>query len=174
MFVLNNKYRDFQKEVFEKYSQLIFSHVFKKVGKRNDALDIVQNVFIHLWKYRKKLKNSSADGIIFRTCRQEIYHFYKEIKSGILGESVSIEELQVEICDYSEQELEIQLEKERRLEAVYETLDLVPEKRKQIFLLSKIEGRTRDEIAAEMNMSKSAIGNQIDKVMQFLISKLRK
>jgi len=173
MFVLK-KYRDFQKEVFEKYSQLIFSHVFKKVGKRNDALDIVQNVFIHLWKYRKQLKKNVADAIIFRTCRQEIYHFYKEYHSGVLGASVSLEELQVEICDYSEEELELLLEKERRLEAIYSTLDLVPEKRKQIFLLSKIEGRTREEIASEMNMSKSAIGNQIDKAMQFLISKLRR
>lgn len=172
MFVLNNKYRDFQKEVFEKYSQLIFSHVFKKVGKRNDALDIVQNVFIHLWKYRKQLKKSTRDAIIFRTCRQEIYHFYKEFRSGVLGESISLEELQVEICDYSEEELELVLEKERRLEAVYQTLDLVPEKRKRIFLMNKIEGRTMKEIGLEMKMSPSAIGNQIEKTFRFLREKL--
>lgn len=171
MFVLN-KYKDFQKEVFEKYSSMIFSHVFKKVGKRNDALDIVQNVFVHLWKYRKQLKKAVAEAIIFRTCRQEIYHFYKEYCSGVLSESVSLDQLSYEISDCSEEELELLLEKERRLEAIYHTLDLVPEKRKHIFLMNKIEGRTRKEIAVEMKMSPSAIGNQIDKTFRFLREKL--
>ncbi|MGN7706888.1 sigma-70 family RNA polymerase sigma factor [Chryseobacterium sp. 22543] len=171
MFGQNKEYKDFFKEVFEKYSQFIFSHVIRKVGKRNDALDITQNVFVHLWKYRKKLKSVNAEAIIFKACSQEIYQFYKDKPSKM---EIPIENLNIEIEDHSEEELEEKIEKERLLESIYDTLELVPVRRKQIFLLSKIEGRTREEIAGEMNMSKSAIGNQIDKTMRFLIGKLRR
>lgn len=171
MFGQNKEYKDFFKEVFEKYSQFIFSHIIRKVGKRNDALDITQNVFVHLWKYRKKLKNVNAESIIFKACRQEIYQFYKDQPSKM---EIPIDTLNIQIVDRADEELESKIEKERLLESIYDTLELVPVRRKQIFLLSKIEGRTREEIAGEMNMSKSAIGNQIDKTMRFLIGKLRR
>lgn len=171
MFGQNKEYKDFFKEVFEKYSQFIFSHIIHKVGKRNDALDIAQNVFVHLWKYRKELKNKNPEAIIFKACRQEIYQFYKN-QTGII--EIPIDTLNIQIADHSEEEREQQIENERLLASIYDTLELVPVRRKQIFLLSKIEGKTREQIATEMNMSKSAIGNQIDKTMRFLIGMLRK
>ncbi|EJL74412.1 RNA polymerase sigma factor [Chryseobacterium populi] len=172
MFGLNQQYEDFYKEVFEKYSQFIFSHIISKVGKRVDALDIAQNVFVHLWQYRKDLKFKNVEAILLKSCRQEIFKFYKDqIGKGI---SVSIDGLGIEIEDHSELDLEEKLEKERKLNAIYEALNLIPIERKKIFLLNKIEGKTRKEIAMELNMSKSAIGNQIDKTMQFLIGKLRR
>lgn len=172
MFGHSKAYENFYKEVFEKYSQFIFSYIISKVGKRIDALDIAQNVFIHLWKYGKNLKSKNTDAILYKSCKQEIFKFYKSQRNQ--AETISIDALNIQVMDESEQELENKLEKERMLEAIYNTLDLVPIRRKRIFLLSKIEGKSREEIADEMNMSKSAIGNQIDKAMRFLISKLRR
>jgi RNA polymerase sigma factor (sigma-70 family) len=169
MWSQSQSYTDFYREVFEKYSQSIFSYVMSKVGRKIDALDIGQNVFIHLWKYRKDLKSGNAESIIFKSCRQEIFKFYKHLKEK--EQSVSIDQLNIQIADQSEQELEEKMEKERRLNEIYEALNLIPVQRKEIFLLNKIEGKTRKEIAMEMNLSKSAIGNQIDKVMRFLKNK---
>lgn len=171
MWSQSQPYSDFYKEVFEKYSQSIFSYILNKVGKKMDALDIGQNVFIHLWKYRKKLRSGNAESIIFKSCKQEIFKFYKHLKNR--GESVSLDTLEIQIADYSEQELEEKMEKERMLNEIYEALNVIPAQRKQIFLLNKIEGKTRKEIAMEMNVSKSAVGNQIDKVMHYLKNKFR-
>jgi RNA polymerase sigma-70 factor (ECF subfamily) len=169
MFDKKQQYQDFYKEVFEKHSQFIFSHILSKVGKRNDALDIAQDVMVHLWKYRKDLKADNTEAILYKSCQQEIFHFYKNQKNK--GESVSMDALEIQIMDHSQEELEEKMEKERLLDSLYETLNLVPARRKEIFLLNKIEGKTREEIAVEMNMSKSAIGNQIDKTMRFLKNK---
>lgn len=172
MFGQGQEYKDFYKEVFEKYSQFIFSYVISKVGKRIDALDIAQNVFVHLWTYRKDLKFKNTEAILFKSCKQEIFKFYKNQKTK--ETSISIDALDIQIMDYSETELEEKMEKERLLDTIYDTLELVPIRSKEIFLLNKIEGKTREEIAVEMNMSKSAIGNKIDKTMRFLIGKLRR
>lgn len=172
MFDQSQEYKDFYKEVFEKHSQFIFSYVLGKVGKRSDALDITQNVFIHLWQYRKDLKSNNTEAILYKSCKQEIFQFYKAHKDK--AETISMDAVEIQIMDHSQEQIEEKMEKERLLDSLYDTLSLVPAHRKEIFLLNKIEGKTREEIAVEMNMSKSAIGNQIDKTMRFLISKLRR
>lgn len=55
-----------------------------------------------------------------------------------------------------------------KLEKIQSLLDKVPEKRRKIFNLHKFEDRSYKEIAAEMDMSPSAVANQISKTLQYL------
>ncbi|WP_089791639.1 RNA polymerase sigma factor [Chryseobacterium wanjuense] len=175
MFSFRKTYDNFFKEVFERYSQMIFSYILEKVGDRVDALDIAQEVFVHLWKYRKSIKQDGKDrGLIIKACRQEIYKFYKSGYQQMRTQTISLENTESTLIDCSVEELEYKIEKEERLEQLYAALELIPARRKEIFLKNKLEGKTRKEIAVEMKMSGSAIGNQIDKAMQFLIGKLRR
>ncbi len=173
MLSFRKTYQTFEKEVFERYSQLIFSYILEKVGDRVDALDIAQEVFVHLWKYKKSIKGNTTDkGVIIKTCRQEMYRFYKSGNRQMLAQAVSLETAEPYLIDDSQQELENKLEKERMLEKLHAALEMIPARRKEIFLKNKLEGKTRKELALEMNMSGSAIGNQIDKAIQFLRSTL--
>lgn len=175
MFSFRKAYNDFFKEVFEYYNQLIFSYILKKVGDRIDALDIAQEVLIHLWKYMKCIgRNEKNQGIIIKACRQEIYRFYKSGYKQMQMHTVSLESMESHLIDDSHEELERKMETEQLLEQLYEALELIPARRREIFLKNKLEGKTRKEIAAEMKMSSSAIGNQIDKAMQFLKDTLSK
>jgi RNA polymerase sigma-70 factor (ECF subfamily) len=55
-----------------------------------------------------------------------------------------------------------------KLEQIQLLLNKIPEKRRKIFNLHKFEDLSYKEIAIEMNMSPSAVANQISKTLQFL------
>ena len=158
---------DFFKAVLEKYNKAVFSFVAYRVRNREDVLNVMQNVFIHLWKYRNDL-DSRTESIIFKTCTQEIFKHYKKEHPN----TVSIEDLEIQLVDNSEEELNLLLERERLFDSLFAVLNLVPDRRRQIFMMNKLEGKTEKEIAIEMDLSKSAVRNQISKTILFLKKKL--
>lgn len=164
----NNTVEAFYLKMLEDFADIIFSRVLHKTSNRDHSLEITQNVFVHLWIYRKKLNDSNKESIIFKTCNQEIYKYYKENNTY----STSIEEFTHSLIDESDEELAQKMDKERMLDEIYVLLNQVPERRKEIFMMNKIDGKTSREIAEEMNVSKSAIDNQISKTMLYLKKKL--
>ncbi|MDQ1096913.1 MULTISPECIES: RNA polymerase sigma factor [Chryseobacterium] len=157
-------------EIFQIYNQLIFSLILRKVRERNHAIEITQEVFIHLWSYRKNLIPEKIEAIINKTCRQAISKFYKRLPGQ--GTTFYIEELNLYLPDESEEALEQKLKREFQLDQLHAAIETLPYKRKMILLANKIEGKTQKQIASEMNISRSAVENQIHKAIQFLKSKL--
>lgn len=160
----------FYLKMLEDFADIIFVRVMQKVRKRDHALEITQNVFVHLWIYRKKINDINKLSIIFKTCKQEIYKFCKKNNTT----DVSIDEIKHSFIDHSDEELERKMNQEHMLEEVFFVLNQVPERRKAIFMMNKIEGKASREIAQEMNVSKSSIDRQISKTMLFLKKKLTK
>ncbi len=60
-------------EIYELYHFKVFCFVKKYTEQTADAEDVTQNVFIHLWKYRKKLdKAIELESVLFKSSKQEI------------------------------------------------------------------------------------------------------
>ena len=150
------------REIYDLYHFKVFCFVKKYTAQLADSEDVTQNVFIHLWKYREKLDPTvSLESILFKSSKQEISKWYKK-QNRIF--SVENEQLIKELDSPSESDDSIDL----KLEQIQLLLDKIPEKRRKIFNLHKFEDLSYKEIAAEMNMSPSAVANQISKTLQFL------
>lgn len=150
------------KEIYELYHFKVFCFVKKYATQLADAEDITQNVFIHLWKYRNKIDPATAlDSILFKSCKQEISKWYKK-----QNEIFSIEYMQLIKELDSPDEVDSNLSS--KLEKIEHLLQQVPEKRRKIFTLHKFDEMSYKEIAEEMDMSQSAVANQISKTLQYL------
>ena len=150
------------KEIYDLYHFKVFCFVKKYTAQLADSEDVTQNVFIHLWKYRAKLDpDVSLEAILFKSSKQEISKWYKK-QNRIF--SVENEQLIKELDSSPDSDDDIDL----KLEIIQSLLDKVPEKRRKIFKLNKFEDLSHKEIAIEMNMSPSAVANQISKTLQFL------
>ncbi|MDW8848501.1 sigma-70 family RNA polymerase sigma factor [Flavobacterium sp. MMLR14_040] len=150
------------REIYDLYHFKVFCFVKKYTAQLADSEDVTQNVFIHLWKYRTKLDPEvSLEAILFKSSKQEISKWYKK-QNRIF--SVENEQLIKELDSPSESDDDIDL----KLEQIQLLLDQIPEKRRKIFNLHKFEDLSYKEIAIEMNMSPSAVANQISKTLQFL------
>jgi len=150
------------REIYDLYHFKVFCFVKKYTAQLADSEDVTQNVFIHLWKYRTKLDPEvSLEAILFKSSKQEISKWYKK-QNRIF--SVENEQLIKELDTPSESDDDIDL----KLEQIQLLLDQIPEKRRKIFNLHRFEDLSYKEIAIEMNMSPSAVANQISKTLQFL------
>ncbi|MEZ0131078.1 RNA polymerase sigma factor [Flavobacterium sp. LBUM151] len=150
------------KEIYDLYHYKVFCFVKKYTAQLADSEDVTQNVFIHLWKYRATLDPEvSLEAILFKSSKQEISKWYKK-QNRIF--SVENEQLIKELDSSSESDDDIDL----KLEQIQLLLNKIPEKRRKIFNLHKFEDLSYKEIAIEMNMSPSAVANQISKTLQFL------
>ena len=150
------------KEIYDMYHFKVFCFVKKYTAQLADSEDVTQNVFIHLWKYRAKLDpNVELEAILFKSSKQEISKWYKK-QNRIF--SVENEQLIKEL-DYV---YEVDDDINSKLEKIEYLLNKIPAKRRKIFSLHKFEDRSYKEIAAEMDMSPSAVANQISKTLQFL------
>ena len=150
------------KEIYDLYHYKVFCFVKKYTAQLADSEDVTQNVFIHLWKYRSKLDPEvSLESVLFKSSKQEISKWYKK-QNRIFSVENDMMIKELDSASETEEELGIQYEKIQYL------LNQIPEKRRRIFNLHKFEDRSYKEIAAEMDMSTSAVANQISKTLQFL------
>ena len=149
-------------EIYDLYHFKVFCFVRKYTSQLADSEDVTQNVFIHLWKYRKKLDPSiELESILFKSSKQEISKWYKKQNRIFSVEDVQLIK-ELDSADEADEQMSVKLEKIEFL------LNQIPEKRRRIFTLHKFEEWSYKEIALEMDMSPGAVANQISKTLQFL------
>ena len=83
------------REIFEILQPRVFSYACSHVESREDAMDIVQEAFIDLWKGLKKFEYRTDEefyGFAFLIVKKKIARFYKHKKN-----TVSIEETEMDV-----------------------------------------------------------------------------
>lgn len=159
-----NSYDDMFQKIYDTYWNRMFAMLSRRVKNRDDILDIMQNIFFHLWNYRKSLTQENTEGVIIKTCIQELSNFAVKNKK----EPYKIDVTDVNLSDDSTEQLQVLFEKENELELLKFNIELLPPTRKTILTMNKFEGITQEKIAAALNLSPSAVKKQISKAIIFL------
>ena len=153
-------------ELVEQYSNKLFSYAVSLSGDYALAKDIVQEVFISTYEHRKKLdKKYSLEGFLFRSTYNKFINNYHKSKSiHKLKEKyiLTLNQIMLEIADSQDFN--------QKLSRVKTSIDKLPEKCKEIFVMSKREGLTNGEIATVLNISIKTVETQIS----IAFSKIRK
>lgn len=150
-------------EIYERYVFKVYGFVNKYTKQTADSEDITQNIFIHLWKYRYKLnKETPIEAVLFKSAKQEISKWYKAQNKII---SVSEDQIIEDIDEPYENDQDIINTKIKNIKIL---LSKIPERRRQIFILHKFDEFSYKEIATKMNMTPSAVANQISITLRYL------
>jgi len=168
---VNNRNPELFEELFNQYSKPLFYYAAKFV-EDEVARDIVQDVFAKLWSDQKITIKLSLNSFLFTMVRnsclqalekQKVRNKYLESTKLKLQE----EELQFymhEKTSLIEQELENKLN---------EVLDCLPDRCKQIFMMSRFENKKNKEIAEELDISTKAVEKQITKALGTIRSEMK-
>lgn len=131
------------------------------------AEDIVQNVFVMVWKKRNRLKDDfSIRNFLYRSVHNEFIDQYRKNRSVIALEKKYTDALESIIEEQDEHYLE------KMMVFVENAIEELPPKCKQIFILSKKEGLTNFEISEHLNISIKTVEGQITKSFNYLREKL--
>lgn len=133
-----------------------------------DAEEIVQDVFYRLWIKRQNIEiKISAKAYLFTAVRNSVYNIHKHEKI----KKRYIEESKLDNTDANAEELDINEDIYKRIDSV---IDQMPEKRREVFKLSKVEGLKYKEIAEKLNISIKTVENHMGEALKFLRANLNK
>ncbi|OPC66464.1 hypothetical protein BAY13_17160 [Elizabethkingia bruuniana] len=158
------KDEELYQEIFYRYDRQVYKYVWKKLRNRDNAMDVVQNVFSALWHYRYALFYGDTESIIFKTCNQEIARFLKTVKKHPLY----MDELHIIKADSSAKKLKAKLQKEQLLDDINQNINQLPELTKQIFILNKLQGITQEKISLQFNIPKRTVKSRVSQAMAYL------
>lgn len=156
-------------QLFNKYAERIYYFSMRYVKNREEAEEIAQEVFVRVWLRRFDLKEDlSFSSYIFMIAKnalidlirkkQKETDFYKNNPPSIEMYSAPSDDS----MEYNE------------LAAIIDrSIDDLPQKRKQIYLLSRDEGLTYKQISEKLNISIKTVETHMRLALQQLKSSVR-
>lgn len=142
-----------------------------------DAENIVQDIFLYLWEHPEVFKTiDNMDAFLFTLVKNRCLNFLKhslyvnEKKSSIQ----TVEELEMQMNLYSLQQFDESFLTISDVEnLINEVIDKLPERCKEIFILSRMEGLKYKEIAERLNISVNTVENQMSIALRKLKIELK-
>lgn len=134
------------------------------------AEDIVQDVFLKIWKKRSEFDiHDDLKSYLFTSVRNRSFEHLRRDRM------ISNHEENIKLNESLLHETEIdEIEKYVRLEKIYQAINTLPTKCKEVFSLSKINGLSYAEIAEHLNISVKTVENQIIRALKLLREKVNK
>ena len=155
---------------FERYNRIIYQFIYKYVHSAPLAEDLTQEVFIKIWNNKEQLSEvQSLKGYLLIIARN---HTLNSLKAA-LRSKVAIGEV---VRNFVAQRV---LTDEHLLNTDYtdflkRELNKLPERTREIFRQCREEGRTYEEVAEALGISKSAIKNHMVYSMKVLHAAVKK
>jgi RNA polymerase sigma factor (sigma-70 family) len=136
--------------LYGKYHRLVYANIFKLVKEAEATEDILQEVFIALWENRLAIEaGQSVAGWLFVVSYNKSIAYLKRA----LRQSLIQIELGAEIYP---DENEVSL-KDRQLQLLEEAIQHLSTQKRRVFELCKLQGKTYEEAANELNISKHTV-----------------
>jgi RNA polymerase sigma-70 factor (family 1) len=155
-------------QLVEKYWLKVLNHALSFVKSYPVAEELTQDVFIQIWEKREKLFDvNNFDNYLFIVSRNLIIsHIRKKL---IETDSLEGEKLQELFFKPDEQ-----YEFKELIEIINEGAALLPEPRRTVFLLSRMEGRDSDYISKELGLAPRTVRWHLLQALNFLRGYLHK
>jgi len=167
---------DFEQLYLFYYPKLVrFSREY--VFTQEDAENLVQDVFMTIWEQRKDLPYiQHISSYLFRLTKNKCIDFLRR-------KIMSAEKMRL-LQDWELKEYEYRLHSmeqfhedvlnEQELDRlIYQVIESLPEKCREVFLLSRFEELSHQQIADRLNISTSTVNNHITTAMKKLKEKLK-
>lgn len=146
------------KAVYDLYSPRLFSFVVSLTKSRDEASDIVQEVFVRLWEYREAIRvDEPLDSFLFTIGRNLFVSAYRK-RLAAQRYTDYVEYLE-SLTDAVTASTAVEYDEYRR--SMGKALRDLPLRQRQIVGLSRFRGMKNSEIARELNLSEQTVKNQL-------------
>lgn len=151
-------------QLYRLYLTQLYRYIFLFTKSKEESEEILQDIFIKIWEHREKLphigsvkdylfriaKNKMLDSIRHQQIRQRVLSEIKRTRD--IGDSTTLDQ-----CAYREY-----------YQVVQQAIEKLPPKRKIIFRLNIENGLSQQEIAHQLNISKSVVQKQLYSASHFV------
>ncbi len=154
------------KLIFDTHSEVILNFIYYKCGNMNQAEDITQDAFIKLWKNCKNVLFEKAKSFVMKVAQNAFFNEFEHKKVILKYNQKSLSSIQYE---YSPDFL---LEEKEFMKKLQLSISELPQKQREVFLLSRKDKKTYKEIAEIIGLTQKAVERRMHLALQELREKL--
>lgn len=152
-------------EIYRRYARMLFLEAYRKIGAREVCEDILQDVFSALWARREELQpDKSLKAYLRGALRHKVIDYYRLscLRLKHLGALTTL-------LDKPETSpTEEALHAKESASALHQHIQSLSGSVRTIFLLSRNEGLSIDDISQKLQLSNQTVRNQISKALKLL------
>lgn len=141
-------------KVYEKHSQGLNNFLYYKYGEALNPSDVMQDAFITLWENCAKVSPDKVKSYLFTIANNMMLNAYKHQK-------VVFKHQEVKPREYTNETPEFLMRKEEFLQGYEKVLSNIKEEHRVAFLLNKVDGKTHQEIADMLGVTKKVVEHRI-------------
>lgn len=156
-------------EIFKRYNRILFAHAYNKLRDKEEAKDVVQDVFMNLWNRSKEEAFSplNVKAYLHTAVRNRILDGLSKSKNAFRY----LDSLQA-FLDTENTHADFRI-RERQLQATIDgAISTLPSRMRLVFEMSRKEHLSHKEIAQQLCLSDQTVTDQIKKALRILRTKL--
>lgn len=161
--LLNQGDRDAFKQLYLLYSPRIYKKILQLVKQPAIAEELLQDVFVKIWEKRGYIDaEKSFQSFLYRIAQNLVTDLFRRLALDRKMMESFIAEASDAYIPFDES---VETETKQILQ---QALDTLPEKRKKIYTLIKIEGKTYEEVSHLLGISTSTVNDHVVKATKTL------
>ena len=151
------------KLAYDQHREKVYFYFLKKTSSPEDAKDLLQITFLKLWQYRSSLSPEySLDQQLFHIARTAfIDHLRKQNRQQRFQEAADKAFTGSSLQEVAFPDFDIQ-------NRIQKALAAMPEMRKKVFELNRLQGYSYREIAELLSISEKSVDNHLTKAVRQL------
>lgn len=155
--------------LYNLFAHRLYHYVYCRVRSRAQTEEIVQEIFVSLWRNRKKLEiNTSVESYLFGAAKYKILSF---IRSEKVRKKYA-EEFTIFASKHYDNSVEEMTDLMDLQFVLNEKIAELPEKCQTAFRMSRMEHEPIPRIAEKMNISTGTVENYISRALKHLRTSL--
>jgi len=155
--------------IYERYSKRLYGFVLRYIKQKEDAEEIVQEVFVKIWESRNKIDAySSFESFLFTIA----YNTTISLLRKRSNEKKYLEYLKSLQQSANSPDLIDEIQFNELNDRVQSLLNELTPRQKEIFKLSREEGLTHDEIARKLDISVNTVKKHMSNTLALLKSQI--
>ncbi|RIA11130.1 RNA polymerase sigma-70 factor (ECF subfamily) [Flavobacteriaceae bacterium MAR_2010_72] len=153
------------KYIFDTYSKTLFNFVYYKGGDTQQAEDIVQDAFIKLW--------DNCSNIIFEKAKSYLFTVARNLfLNQVAHQKIVLQHQSQSSTDRTNETPQFILEEKEYMVKLKNVIADLPEKQREVFLLSRIDKKKYSEISELLGITVKAVEKRMSQALVILRDKL--
>lgn len=151
------------KEMYGRYWKQLFNAAYMRLGCKETSKELVQNIFLNLWEKRQVLSIEHPQQYLLTSIKNKVVNY---IETTLVQENYQQHVRQTLPTHCTETEATVKYNE--LYNALEKALELLPQKTRDIFKMSRFNHLSIKEIAANLSISEKAVEYHITNSLKLL------